>query len=625
MTFEERLVKMAGEVEVPDELSPENIALMLKKNCGTAQSDSRNIKMTAGGAEKKNISAKTVKNKRKYIAIRSFACAAACAALVTGVWLYRDGNDADQVVLGDPISYADVKQPETYGDLYGYIRDIYLNGSSENAAFSKADGSAPDASDHADDVSEADIICSSGNRIFYIRNDTLYVFNTENGVSELTEKLQQDDMTPVEMFVDGDKLVLVSIGDMLVTETSSSPVPCVTADVYNIGADTLDKASTFTQAGSYMSSTMVDGSVYLVTSYVKYQHSPLENETDLDNFVPVYFVNGEKSHVAAEDIIIPSNANSTDYTVISGINCRSGNAEAKVSAVLGTPDYVYSSADRLYVAGVGFKNSEYTVVTSFALTNGAPVYRANGAVEGAIITSGGMGSRDNSLMLAAETTDAKTKEVSSAIYILNDDMVVSGSAGKLLPGKKISNVRFADGCAALYTDSTEPALTVDLTNEAEPVQSDKTLLPADYVKYSAARSLGVQTVTNEDGTVSMKLTMADTSTNSVINELTTESFPDLLSEAFTDKKAILADSENRIIGIPLYSHNEFGTRSIYAVWTYDDEAGFIFKGQIEYADLDDSTVFRRAAVNGDVLYAIGNGRIVSAELEDLKVIDTLEF
>ena len=43
MTFEERLVKMAGEVEVPDELSPENIALMLKKNCGTAQSDSRNM------------------------------------------------------------------------------------------------------------------------------------------------------------------------------------------------------------------------------------------------------------------------------------------------------------------------------------------------------------------------------------------------------------------------------------------------------------------------------------------------------------------------------------------------------------------------------------------------------
>ena len=43
MTFEERLNELIDEVEVPDELSPENIALMLKAKTTQSKMETENI------------------------------------------------------------------------------------------------------------------------------------------------------------------------------------------------------------------------------------------------------------------------------------------------------------------------------------------------------------------------------------------------------------------------------------------------------------------------------------------------------------------------------------------------------------------------------------------------------
>ncbi len=631
MTFDERLSMLAEEIEIPPELEPENIAKLLK-TAGT-ETGGRNIEMTAGGAADTNIkriNAASVKNKRKHIAMRSVAVAAACAALVTGVWLYRDGTDEESIDFGEPISYADVKQPESYGDLYGYIRDIYLNGGEDpSEAFV---GSAPTSTNAGrsaelpDGVSSSDIMKTDGSNIYYLSGGVLNVIKTADGSMEVSQKIDNEGKTPVDMFISTGRLVLISESRIKVSDSSADDVPCIVADIYTIGEDGISPISTVTQPGSYTSARMVDGSLYMVTAYKKYQHKPLESEEDLDNFVPVYYVNGEKRHVSAEDIVIPSNAGNTDYTLISGINCTDSPKEVSVSAVLGTSDYVYCSADRLYVAGTGYKDTAYTVITSFGLGNGAAVYRASGAVEGAVISPSSMGSRNGSFMLATAARDSKSGEVSTAVYILNDNMIVSGSAGKLLPGTTVSDVRFAEGCAALYSaDSDEPLMVIDLTNEAAPVQTDKVPASASHIKFGSGRLLSAEKAVNEDGSESLKLTMLDAATLSPLHEIVTEGAADCISEAFSDPNAILTDSENGLIGIPYYCHDEFGTRALYTLWSYDDNMGFSQKGKLEYADLDDSMVFRRGVVIGNTFYAIGDGRVVSAEADSFKVIGTLLF
>lgn len=631
MTFDEKLSMLAEEIEIPSELEPENIAKLLKT--AGAENSGRNIEMTAGSAADtkiKKTSAASVKNKRKHIAMRSVAVAAACLALVTGVWLYRDGTDEESIDFGEPISYADVKQPESYGDLYGYIRDIYLNGGEDpSAAFvgsAPTDTNAGRFTELPEGVSSSDIIKTDGSRIYYLSGGVLNVINASDGSMEVSQKIENEGKTPADMFIEADRLVLISVSRIKVSDSSADDVPCIVADIYSIGEDGISPITTVTQPGSYSSARMVNGSLYMVTAYKKYQHKPLESEEDLDNFVPVYYVNDEKRHVSAEDIVIPSNAGNTDYTLISGINCTDSPEEVSVSAVLGTSDNVYCSADRLYVAGTGYKDTAYTVITSFGLENGKAVYRASGTVEGTVISPSSMGSRNGSFMLAASARDSKSGEVSTAIYILNDNMVVSGSAGKLLPGITVSNVRFAEGCAALYSaDSEEPLMVIDLTNEAAPVQTDKIPASASHIKFGSGRLLTAEKVFSEDGKEALKLTMLDSATLSPVHEVVTEGAADCISEAFDNPNAILTDSESGLIGVPYYSHNEFGTRTLYTVWSYDDSMGFVQKGQLEYADLDDSLVFRRGVIMGNTFYAIGDGRIVSAEADSFKVIDTLLF
>lgn len=191
---------------------------------------------------------------------------------------------------------------------------------------------------------------------------------------------------------------------------------------------------------------------------------------------------------------------------------------------------------------------------------------------------------------------------------------------------QVSGVRFAEGCAALYSaDSEEPLMVIDLTNEAAPVQTDKVPASASHIKFGSGRLLSTEKVVSEDGKEALKLTTLDAATLSPVHEIVTESAADCISEAFDNPNAILTDSENSLIGVPYYSHNEFGTKTLYTLWSYDDSIGFVQKGQLEYADLDDSLVFRRGVIIGNTFYAIGDGRIVSAEADSFKVIDTLLF
>ena len=85
MTFDEKLSMLAEEIEIPSELEPENIAKLLKT--ANKENSGRHIEMTAAETKIKKTEAASVKNKRKHIAMRSVAVAAACLALVTGVWM----------------------------------------------------------------------------------------------------------------------------------------------------------------------------------------------------------------------------------------------------------------------------------------------------------------------------------------------------------------------------------------------------------------------------------------------------------------------------------------------------------------------------------------------------------
>ncbi|MCI5904314.1 MAG: beta-propeller domain-containing protein [Oscillospiraceae bacterium] len=684
MTFDEKLNELISEVEVPDELSPQNIALMLKaKNAQSKmEAEHRNIK-----------AAPSIAAQRRIIITRTAAAVAACAVFATAAIAFGRNND-DVGQIEDQIDYNAVS-PESYDDLYNIYTGIYLGGTApeeeeqtgtetapagdEDPVISDAEAapremlselSAYDFSGAADSrVSEADIVKSDGTNLYCIAEGKLYIVSLET--MEVVAEVENDLNPPVELYIEGDTLILVSKEneEVLVTDSSEAAkdalgpqsdssqtapdVPAeaagthsnadsssysgseagkvnrtnVVVDFYNISDKTNPvRTASYKQNGRYTSSKIVGGVLYTVTGYSDYRTAPLDKEADLDSYVPAYFINGNKHYVAAEDITVPSNANSTDYTVVSAIDLGSlSELNATVKAVLGSSRNVYCSADTLYIVGVGKSkdNSDYSIVTSFDLSDESGIsYKASGSIAGKVIGRCSMNEYNGLFRIASEITD-ENGTTSVSLYVLDETLTAVNSAGQLLSGEKVSAVRFEENYASLYTDSSEPALVIDLASDP-PVQAQSLAGASAYLySYSEDKLLGLGV--KEDGSA-LTLTMYSAENGLMYHTVSfAEGLDNINSKALKDRRAILIDSENGIIGVPVYSHTEFGTKNQYCVFEYDEENGFISKGTIEYNDLDDEKVFERAAAENGMLYISGGSRVVSVQLSDLKVVNVIEF
>ncbi len=646
MTFDDKLNELINEVEVPDELSPQNIARMLKAQSAQSkmEAEHRNIKSAPSAAAQ-----------RRTIIMRTAAATAACAVFAVGmIALNRDDGISGNI--DEQIDYAAVSPvyPGSYEELYNIYTGIYLDGNTSGDGEDAGTDREPDTADEPisekrsepaetlTDVSEydfsgvndsrvsgADITGTDGTNLYCINGSKLYVVSLET--MEVTAEIENKLNPPVELYIDNDMLILVSkeneevqaedITDgSVISDGQNISRSNVIADIYDIS----DKAApvktiSYKQNGSYITSKLSDGILYMVSGYRDYRSAPLDENMDLDSYVPAYYIGGEKKYVAAGDITVPANANSTDYTVLAAINLRDG-VSATVKAVLGSSRNVYCSADTLYVTGVGKSknNEDYSVISSFDLSGDGMTYKASASVAGRVINRS-MNEYNGMFRIAAESADENGTYTS--VYVLDDTLTVVNSAGQLLNGQKVNSVRFEDSYAILYTDGNAPAMIIDLASNP-PVQTQSLAASSAYLyEFSDGRLLGLGK--SEDG---LTLTMYSGENGLMMNNISfAEGLGSLDSKALYDRRALLIDTAKSLIGVPVYSHNEFGTKNLYYVFSYDDEAGFVSKGVIEYNDLDDSGIFERASVNGENLYIIGGSRIVSVRISDMKVVDSIEF
>lgn len=701
MKFEERLSEILNEVEVPDELMPQNIADMLRER----SEKSVYVSETA----KKKVSEDSAK--RRTIIIRTSAAIAACAVFAAGMIAYG-GERESQKQLEAPIEYEATPpiSPEDYNTLYNIYTGITLNGGdvndSERTVDDDANAASPDgqadsrANDFTDwkdpNVSEADIVKIDGNFMYCLKGSTLCIISLET--MEVVSEIESSLEPPVEIYIEGDKLILISkekeelyvidngipkadvsssdaensaaapvvpaqdadtqqqadknsdlsegtvsddktggydedaYGGNTYSDDGKSAIPenasavsrtNAAVDIYNISDPANPTHTTaYKQNGSYVSSKIADGVLYLVTAYSDYRIKPLDTMEDLDSFVPAYYLDGEKRYLAAEDIIIPGGAASTDYTVVSAINTNSADVTASVKAVLGSSKNAYCSADTLYVVSEGKANREYSVISSFALSDGGITYRSSGSVDGKVLGHRSMNEYGGLFRIAAEITDADGR-TSVSVYVLDKSLTVVNSAGQLFPEGKASEVRFERNYARLIdSESGEAVIVLDLSTNP-PTLAQSLMGNAAYL-YSCSDDMLLGVGKSQDG--GLTLTMYNSETGLALNgTVFGGENGEIFSNALTDRRSVLVDKDNRLVGVPAYSHNEFGTKNSYYVFTYDENGSFTQKGVIEYLDVDDSMAFRRGSVSGDTLYVISSGRIISARLSDLKIIGTYEY
>lgn len=648
MSFEKDLRKAVESIDIPEELLPVNIEAMLRNADRSAQ---KNTSADIDRSEKI-----TAKKTNRTIIMRTIAAAAACIALAGGFAAVRQ-QTAKPVDIESEINYEAV-QVQSYDELYSIYTGIYLNSeaNSETAAAENGDGveiitddtaitDVPAATETTpaiteapaedtsrknidavySDFSDADIVKSDDSSIYYICGGTLYVVSKDN--MAVKQEITTEN-PPFEMYVRGNSLVLVSeekaSGDK---SEDGRDHTNVVIDIYTISSDSLTHIKTYKQNGEYNSARIDDnGVLYLVTGYSNYRGAPLDENADLDNYVPGYYIDGEKHYVAAEDITVPQGANNTDYTIISSVKC-SEPVNISVKAVLGSNANAFCSNDTLYVAFSGTKDGKsYTAVTSFAISESGLSYKASGTVEGELISRYSMAESEGGFRIACRSFDENGMAVTD-IYTLDSSLAVISKAEGLLPGVIIGSVKFDGNYASLIENNrTDASLVVDLDQSAPVENAETKCFIAPYVsKLSDGLMAGITACEDENGGYNgLRLELYGADSGEKISETVFARFPKVQSPALSDKKAMLIDTDNKIVGIPVSSVNEFGVKNQYFVFGYD-ENGFTQKGVFEYNDIDDSYTFERAVVTDGVLYIIGSGRMVSVDLDDMTVADTFVF
>ncbi len=686
MKFEERLKELIDEAEVPVELMPQNIAAMLKaKNAQSERSaDKKNIKMSANvSAQRRTIIIRTA------AAAAACAVFTAGMLAYNSRNEEQDQIEERikyEAILPPPETYDDLYN--IYTDIYlnGDGDNTEANGSNAGGNSSEepieysgtAPEAPPDISAQDFSVSDADIVKCEGDYMYCLKDSTLYIVSMET--MEVVSTIESSLDPPIEIYIEGDNIILIStetgerqaIGDVMEKAAGSadeagdlptgSDVPAddpdsiqpasydpdlsgqellndktgydiqnqgnvsrtnTAVDIYNIRTpDAPILKASYKQNGSYTASRLVDGKLYMVTAYSDYRIKPLYEQADLDSFVPAYYINGEKFFIAAGDIIVPAGANSTDYTVISSINID-GEFSAAAKAVLGSSRNVYCSDEALYITGTGKTDmGYYTIISSFDLDENGIKYRASASVEGTILSRSSMNEYGGNFRIAVKNTD-EDGITSTAVYVLDKSLTVINSAGKVLPECNVTSVRFEGNYARFFENNGRTSAAVLDLAAAPPSLIQSPIVSSAYLySYSDDKLMGV----GESENGGMTLTMYDSESGIALGNISfAENDGEIFSKVFSDRRAALVDPESGIIGIPVYSHTEFGTKNSYYVFSYSEENGFSSKGMIEYLDIDDSFCFDRGELYGGNIYIISKGRIISARISDLNVIGVYEY
>jgi len=681
-------------VAIPDSLLPENVAKMLSE-----KAENRSL-ISPSTANNTNTTKSPIKIK---VYSRVLASVAACAVLVVGVSTFFKNDESKEIIpaKNSGVNFETELAPaDDYTELYNTFQKIYATshdnsssgnpvvdffsgllggnketnnnsqntitednalGSPESSKGEVTDSQKGESNDdfskthsQVEGVDEADIIKTDGENIYYIANQTLYIVSTENGKMTLLSKTSTENFSPVEMFLVGEKLVLISDkfepleentvaskskyseDDVMIDWCMPAGNSSTQVNIFDISKkDAPTVLKSYLQDGAYISSRMLGDNLYLVTNYCDYNYAPIEDEKDLDSFVPKYYVGNEKCFISPADISIPQKVDNTNYTVVAGLDISAENPLVSIKAVLGYSGTVYASKENVYVAGLewGEKN-QYTNIVRFSLNKGNLTHTGFCKVDGYMLNQFSMDEFDGKLRVATTNGQYKRDSQSSGVYVFDGDLKKIGEITGIAETESIQSVRYDKNICYLVTfRQTDPLFKIDLSDPTKPtiLSEEKINGYSTYlVNYGENKLLGFGVDADDNGVqTGLKVSMFNTTNGEDVSEITSLKLGDDLqyaySEALYNHKSLLIDPVKNLIGIPVSFYDGIDQCDRFYLISYTDADGFKIIGNIETHNIDGAYQFTRGMYINDVVYAFSQGRIVSASAVDMKKISSLDL
>lgn len=575
------------------------------------------------------------------------ALAAACVVIVAGIAVWQlAGSRQEQQTVTTPSDNVindskTIATAEDYEQVYRYIEayqeestmerggiteeyaldggNFLTNGSNGSVADSKSAVSdyAASTGDYSqtnvrqEGVDEGDVVKTDG-RYLYILEDNeqeIAIVDTASGNMEKVSSISVEEDYIYEFYLASEqkKLVVVCSHSGL----NMDAVKVITYDIQNPQKPQIQ--GTVTQSGSYHSSRMSDGYLYLFSDYYLQDQARKEEPK---TYIPM--VNGEL--IEEKDIYLPQISQAYMYEVVTAVNLEHPSEITDSKALFSKGGDVYVSNENIYFYETEWRYSsnDVTTVRKVSYRNGMLTAEAQGQFEGYLNDSFSIDEYKGYLRVV--TTEGGT----NSVYILNQELEIVGSITGLAEDERVYSARFLGDTSYFVTfRETDPLFSVDLSDPEHPEIIGSLKIPgfSDYLHfYGEDQLLGIGMNVDEETmtTDGVKLSMFDISDPADVKEKDTYVLENVYStDVSYDYKAVLIDYGRNIIG---FSGDAQGGEKYY-LFAYDEESGFVCNMEEEINGNGLRSV--RGVYIDDTLYVVQGNIIEAYSLKDYQKTDDL--
>ncbi len=546
-------------------------------------------------------------------------------------------------------------------------------------------------------VDEADIIKTDGTYIYRLLDNEIAIIKADGADMEIVSRINmgKSDESPMasEFFITGDRLAVISneyqwrsygvgvddvnegvktedsiaapgtdIDNSVISEVAPEPKtvseprdnaePMTYVTVYDITDRTQpEKLDTLGQSGSYLTSRMVDGTVYLISSYYVYNEIMRDEP---NTFTPSVTSNGKTTLIAPENIQVFEQPESPGYVVVTSVSMTDAKEHQSVKAVLGNAGTVYANAHSLLIAAGQYKadrsdvqkdeNGKSVIVETYAQNTNLLLFKIDGGnitqktsatIPGRLNDQFSMDEYDGVFRIVTTVNTSTTKIYTdgidtyeyesysaNALYTLDQSLNVLGSIEDVAEGETVYSVRF-DGDIGYFVTfrQVDPLFAVDLAEPKNPKVLSALKIPgfSDYLHvYDDGLLFGFgQNADEENGRVDgLKLSMFDVSDPVDVSEAHTKKLDANWSEASHNHKAILVDAERSLIA--------FAAEGYYYVYGYDMQDGFYQKAKLDIGTESWDGTLRGLFIE-DCFYVCSFETIIAYSLNDFGKLASLKL
>ena len=413
----------------------------------------------------------------------------------------------------------------------GVVYDAVPMATATGAAPEAGDAGASDYSStnvQVEGVDEADTVKTDGNYIYSLQNGQVRIIQAypANKLALLATIKFDQGFTPLELFVEGNRLVVIGQGWRNLDDTSTNTPDQGNGDTMKLAIwyprgesqtlirvykltdktqPTLEREISFD--GGYLSSRKIGNSVYVTGRkyplFTPYYIRPYMAVVDPAPVPSVQSAKARKNtgyELTREQIVprirdsrtykgketyLPMNRihyfpdfSETNYIMVGSFQLDKPNQPADFKSYLGAGDIVYASADNLYISAAEYNKENadiFTHIYKFALDNGKVNFTNAGEVPGTPLNQFSLDENQGYFRIATTVNHWTFDGVNGQnqtwnnLYTLDADMQLKGKLEHLYEGERIYSARFMGNKAYLVTyEQVDPLSVIDLANPEDP-------------------------------------------------------------------------------------------------------------------------------------------------------------